>query len=233
MPLYLIINIASISIPLLFSFDKRVHFYRFWKVLFPALLISMVLFISWDVIFTAEGIWGFNEQYHSHIKLLGLPLEEFLFFITVPYASIFSIYVLRSYFPNFRLSAFQARIVSMVLIVALLAIAAFNIRKAYTSLNFLVAALLIGWVWMKNPEILRGFYLHFLVILIPFGIVNGILTGSFIEGEVVWYNDLENLGIRLGTIPVEDVFYGFSLILLNYFLMESFQKRSQPQKKST
>jgi lycopene cyclase domain-containing protein len=233
MPLYLVINIASISIPLLFSFDKRVHFYRFWKVLFPALLISMVLFISWDVIFTAEGIWGFNEQYHSHIKLLGLPLEEFLFFITVPYASIFSIYVLRSYFPKFRLSASQARIVSMVLIVALLAIAAFNIRKAYTSLNFMVAALLIGWVWMKNPEILRGFYVQFLVILIPFGIVNGILTGSFIEGQVVWYNDLENLGIRLGTIPVEDIFYGFSLILLNYFLMEGFQKRSQPEKKST
>jgi lycopene cyclase domain-containing protein len=187
----------------------------------------MVLFISWDVIFTSQGIWGFNEQYHSHIKLLGLPLEEFLFFITVPYASIFTLHVLRSYFPNFRLSTSQARIVSLVLIAALLVIAAVNIRKAYTSLNFLVTALVIGGVLLKNPEILRGFYLRFLVILIPFGIVNGILTGSFIEGQIVWYNDLENLGIRLGTIPVEDVFYGLSLILLNYFLMETFQKRTQ------
>ncbi len=227
MPLYLIINIAAIGIPLLYSFDKRVHFYRSWKVLFPSLLISMVLFIGWDVIFTSQGIWGFNEQYHSHITLLGLPLEEYLFFITVPYASIFTIHVLRSYFPNFRLSTSQARIVSLVLIAALLVIATVNIRKAYTSLNFVVTALVIGWALVKNPEILRGFYLHFLVILIPFGIVNGILTGSFIEGQIVWYNDLENLGIRLGTIPVEDVFYGFSLILLNYFLMETFEKRTR------
>jgi hypothetical protein len=35
MPLYLIINIAAIGIPLLYSFDKRVRFYRSWKVLFP------------------------------------------------------------------------------------------------------------------------------------------------------------------------------------------------------
>jgi len=232
MPLYLIINIAAIGIPLLYSFDKRVHFFRSWKYLFPSLLISMVLFIIWDVIFTSQGIWGFNEQYHSRITFMGLPLEEYLFFITVPYASIFTMYVLRSYFPNFRLSSSRAKMVSLVLMLLLLALAAFNIRKAYTSVNFIIATLVIGWVMLKKPEILRGFYLHFLVILIPFGIVNGILTGSFIDGQIVWYNDAENLGVRLWTIPVEDVFYGFSLILLNYFLMETIRKRSQRKKQN-
>jgi lycopene cyclase domain-containing protein len=58
--------------------------------------------------------------------------------------------------------------------------------------------------------------------LIPFFIVNGILTGSFIEGEVVWYNNNENLGIRILTIPIEDIVYAFnmlysSLILIAYF----------------
>ena len=52
----------------------------------------------------ALGVWGFNERYHAHIILLGLPLEEFLFFITVPYASIFTLQVIESYFPDFRLS---------------------------------------------------------------------------------------------------------------------------------
>jgi lycopene cyclase domain-containing protein len=70
------------------------------------------------------------------------------------------------------------------------------------------------------------FYLAFGVILIPFLLVNSILTGSFIEGEVVWYNDVDTLGIRLGTIPIEDAFYAMLLILMNISLFEWFQDRN-------
>ncbi|MDO7698288.1 MAG: lycopene cyclase domain-containing protein [Schleiferiaceae bacterium] len=55
-------------------------------------------------------------------------------------------------------------------------------------------------------------------MLIPFFITNGVLTGSFIADEVVWYNDAENLGIRLFTIPIEDVSYAFSLLLFNLLI---------------
>ena len=80
---------------------------------------------------------------------------------------------------------------------------------------------------------LPHFYLMYVIILIPFFIVNGILTGTGIEGEVVWYNDQENLGVRMLTIPVEDTFYGFALLLLNAFLMEVFSGRKviQPETK--
>jgi lycopene cyclase domain-containing protein len=64
-------------------------------------------------------------------------------------------------------------------------------------------------------------------MLIPFFIVNGILTGSFIENEVVWYNDFENLGIRLFTIPIEDTVYAFTLILLNLFVMSCLEPRKK------
>ena len=84
MSLYLILNILTLVPPLLLSFDRRVHFYTRWKFFFPAMLISLAIFIIWDVIFTSHGVWGFNEQYHSGWTILGLPLEEYLFFITVP-----------------------------------------------------------------------------------------------------------------------------------------------------
>ena len=61
-------------------------------------------------------------------------------------------------------------------------------------------------------------------MLIPFFIVNGILTGSFIENEVVWYNNTENLNIRLFTIPIEDSVYAFTLILLCLFVMKRKEK---------
>jgi lycopene cyclase domain-containing protein len=62
-------------------------------------------------------------------------------------------------------------------------------------------------------------------MLIPFFIVNGILTGSFIENEVVWYSADEIIGIRLFTIPIEDTVYAFTLILTNLALVEFFEKK--------
>ena len=81
-----------------------------------------------------------------------------------------------------------------------------------------------------TPKLLQHFFLTFLVMLIPFFIVNGILTGSFIDNQVVWYNNAENLGIRMGTIPVEDTIYAYTMILCNLFLTELFVKRFHKQK---
>ena len=61
--------------------------------------------------------------------------------------------------------------------------------------------------------------------LIPFFIVNGVLTGSWIENQVVWYNNAENLGIRMGTIPVEDSIYAYSMILMSLFFFELLSSR--------
>jgi lycopene cyclase domain-containing protein len=230
MSLYLLLNILTLSIPLLLSFDRKVHFYTHWKYFFPAMILVLALFIGWDVIFTHRGVWGFNERYLIGINLFGLPLEEYLFFITVPYASVFTIYVLKEYFPSFRLRGRVVGAVSLLLVSFLLVMAVVCLDRAYTAVNFFFAAGLIGWVYFARRELLSRFYLSYLVILVPFGVVNGVLTGSFIAEPVVWYNDLENLGIRVGTIPVEDIFYGMSLILMNYFLTESFRKRLQPDK---
>jgi len=230
MSLYLIINIITIAIPLLLSFDKRVHYYTYWKALIPSILITMAFFIVWDVIFTEHGIWGFNERYIGQTTILGLPLEEFLFFITVPYASVFIIYVLEHYFPKLRMGKSLTRYFSIILIGFLLLIAIMNLEKAYTAVNFFAAAIVIGLVLAGKPSLLRRFYVSYLVILIPFGLVNGVLTGSFIDEQVVWYNNQENLGIRLATIPVEDVFYGMTLILLSYFLTETLRNRALHRK---
>jgi lycopene cyclase domain-containing protein len=230
MSLYLLLNILIISIPLLLSFDRKVHFHTHWKFFLPAMIITLAAFIGWDVIFTSQGVWGFNERYHIAWTLFGLPLEEYLFFITVPYASVFTIYVLAEYFPGFRLNDRQVFAISLLLMAFLLVMAALHIDRAYTAVNFIFSALLTGWVCFTMRKLLSRFYLSYIVILIPFGAVNGILTGSFIEEQVVWYNDQENLGIRLGTIPFEDIFYGMSLILLNYYLTETFRKISQRRK---
>ncbi|MEC8400048.1 MAG: lycopene cyclase domain-containing protein, partial [Bacteroidota bacterium] len=97
---YLWVNLAVISIPFVASFDKRVAFFQEWKAFWPACLLTMACFIAWDVIFTARGVWGFNSDHLAGIDLLGLPIEEWLFFITVPYACVFTYACFKKYIPK-------------------------------------------------------------------------------------------------------------------------------------
>ena len=68
---------------------------------------------------------------------------------------------------------------------------------------------------------LGRFFLTYLILIVPFFICNGILTGTGLAEPVVLYNNAENLGIRILTLPIEDIFYGMLLILLNTVIYES------------
>ena len=222
--LYLFLDLGSLSIPFLFSFHPKLKFYKYWKSLFLSMILTMLIFIPWDVAFTQNGIWGFNEAYFLENRIFNLPIEEWLFFICIPYACVFTHYSLLYYFPNMKVPVKSARIISYTSIGILLIIGLLNYDKWYTFINFIYAIILIPIVLKLNPELLQKYFVTFLVMLIPFFIVNGILTGSFIENEVVWYNNEENLGIRLFTIPIEDSVYAFTLILTNLALTEYFIK---------
>lgn len=223
--LYLVLNLGSLLIPFIFSFHPKLKFYRYWKALFLSLIITMFVFITWDVIFTNNGIWGFNENYFIGNKILSLPVEEWLFFICIPYACIFTHYALINLIPSLSLQIRTTRILSQILIVLLIILSIINFDKWYTTINFMYAAILLIIVRIFCAEILQSYFLTFLVMLIPFFIVNGILTGSLIENQVVWYNNSENLNIRLFTIPIEDTVYAFSLVLTNLTLTHIFYKK--------
>jgi lycopene cyclase domain-containing protein len=90
-----------------------------------------------------------------------------------------------------------------------------------------LSILLITLKYFGKIKWLAKLVIIYPVLLIPFFIVNGILTGTGLQQPVVWYNNNQNLGIRLLTIPIEDVFYGFELILINVFLYEYFKTRMQ------
>lgn len=227
MSLYLWIDLLSISVPFLVSFHPRIRLYRYWKSLFTAFLITLIPFIIWDVYFTVEGYWGFNEAYLSGIYILHLPIEEWLFFICIPYACVFTHIAILEINPKLILSEKLTNRISMFLFVVFALVLLFNFSKAYTAVDMLFAIVVLGLVKSYSPELLRTFYITFLFMLIPFFIVNGVLTGFGIEEQVVWYNDAENLGIRLMTIPVEDTAYAFSLILLNLFLFLRFSKNKK------
>ncbi len=224
MSLYLILNIASFFIPFLYSFEKRMRYIKRWKVIFPALIITAGFFIIWDIIFTKMGVWSFNPRYHSGISFFGLPIEEWLFFICIPYASIFIHFSFHYFLPNVALTNAVVKKIYLVLLAITIPILVFNYDKCYTFVNLILFVIVLTIAFFKVKNILNTYFITFLIILIPFLIVNGILTGSFIEEPVVWYNNEENLGIRLGTIPIEDVAYAFTMLLMSLILIKTIEK---------
>lgn len=221
---YLLVNLCSVAIPLACSFESKLQFYKKWKALFPALLIPAIFFLIWDSLFTTQGVWGFNPQYLTGIQIYNLPLEEVLFFFCIPYCCVFTYQVLNHFIKQDVLGKY-ARYGATILAYMLVAIAFQYSDLAYTFYTAVFTAifLLLHLVWLKKPYWSRLVFAY-LVILVPFLIVNGILTGTGLEEPVVWYNNEENLGIRFLTIPIEDAIYGFLLIGSNISLFEYFKK---------
>jgi lycopene cyclase domain-containing protein len=212
MSLYLWLNVLSFAGPFLLSFDKKVHFYTHWKTLFPAILVVGAGFISWDIYFTEHGIWGFNPDYLSAITIVNLPIEECLFFFTVPYACVFIYEVMKAYFPKFR-PAQLAYGFSFVFTLTAISLALIFSQNWYTFYALLGAGLLnwiiyFGW----TPKWYPYFVISFIITMIPFLIVNGVLTGAVTPEPVVWYNENHIMGPRIVTIPVEDIFYNFFML---------------------
>lgn len=223
--LYLYILLFSGILPLLWSFERRVAYYKSFTALFSGTFIVGFFFIIWDIHFTEQAYWGFNPTYLSGISAFGLPLGEYLFFIVIPFCSIF-IYRTFNYYRKSPVLVKGRSHISNFLIGFSVVMAVMFYDRMYTVLTFSFLAILIFLVSkVFDSPWLGNFYASYAIILIPFLIVNGLLTGTFIQDQIVWYNDMENMDFRIFTIPFEDAFYGMVLILGIVSLYEYFGKK--------
>jgi lycopene cyclase domain-containing protein len=87
---YAIVLGCTLFFPLVLSFDRKVAVYRHTAALFKSIGIVCIIFWVWDIMATARGHWSFNPQFTVGAEFLGLPLEEWLFFVVVSFVSIFT-----------------------------------------------------------------------------------------------------------------------------------------------
>ena len=173
---YFLILACSLAGPLALSFDKKVAFYKKWKYVFPAMLIPAALYIGWDFCFTSAGVWSFNEKYITGIKLFNLPVEEVLFFFIVPYCCVFIYECIHCYFPGLK-NRPAADIILKILALVLLITGIVFYNKYYTSSTFAGNAVFIAIIYLCRNYFsgfnAPAFLVSWLIILIPFLIVNG------------------------------------------------------------
>jgi lycopene cyclase domain-containing protein len=97
-------------------------------------------------------------------------------------------------------------------------------QRYYTSWTFIFNAVFITAIYFFRNYFktfdATVFLISYCIMLLPFLIVNGFLTAI----PVVLYNDAENLGLRIYTIPFEDTFYGMLLILMTIVIYEKLRE---------
>jgi lycopene cyclase domain-containing protein len=150
-----------------------------------------------------------------------MPIEEYLFFLAIPYACTF-IYEALAYYKTKRIFPDSMKYGIWVLSGLMFASSFFFVHRTYTfSVLFLLGLIFPLCTLILKKENLDRFLQMYLISLIPMFIVNGLLTAL----PVVMYDNTQNLSIRLGTIPVEDFLYSAIMLLMNVTIYEWNKQR--------
>lgn len=232
MSLYLWLNVLVLACPLLGALEPRIKYAQSWLALAPAIGLAGCFFVVWDIHFTAAGVWGFNPEHLLGISWWGLPVEEWLFFICIPFAEVLIYVSVRYFVQRPWLSQATAQRLCVGLGLGLLLLAFTYMDRMYTFYNSLFCGLwLLGQGFWWKGRYLPHFFIAYVWHILPFLLVNGVLTGAITERPIVWYNESMRLPLRIGTIPVEDFVYSLFLFLMTVTFYEFFKHVLSLQKK--
>ncbi|MFD2970141.1 lycopene cyclase domain-containing protein [Sphingobacterium bambusae] len=224
---YLLINFFTIIICFIFSFHPKIKFNRYFWAFLKASSLVAVFFVAWDIWFTAHGVWWFNDRYLLGFRIGGLPIEEILFFICIPFSCVFTYHCLTRFY-DLEWSRRASSLFSITFVLLCVVLAIISWGKIYPFVTFVLTAATLVYLmavakirWLGRASTLYG------VLLIGFFLVNGVLTGTGLEEAVVNYNPDHFWGIRILTVPVEDAVYGYSLFLWNIYFFTLFKKHEE------
>ena len=219
---YLIFNIIVISGPLLFGSFRPFYFLdRLRDALISAGIIA-IPYIIWDALVTGTH-WMFNSQYTLDFRIAHLPIEEWMFFITVPVACLFTWEMILRRSKNAS-TAFGKKLRSLIIILPVISIWFFLSGKEYTGLVFIFITLgiFLDMYFKTNLVLKKQFYVYMVLIIFFTLIFNGYLTWR----PVVLYGESYQMGFRIFTIPIEDFGYGISFLFLVTIVYEKIKNAS-------
>ncbi len=216
MSFYLYLNILIIAFPLIFSLERKwIKFYKKVKPLLVSLVIVGIFYILWDIFATSRGHWSFNPGYVNEMTILGLPIEEVLFFVTVPFSCLFVFESIKYFIRDSKL--FTPKKWILCIIGASIALSSLIFYgQEYTFLAIISVGLTVFLVSIINMNIFssKAYWIYTFLTLILFLIFNYILTST----PVVLYSNYAITGLRITTIPIEDFLFNYSM-LTNYLLV--------------
>ena len=211
MYLYLYINLAIIAFPMVISLErKRVNYYSRMKPVMLSILFVGAAFVAWDALATSRGHWSFNPAYLVGPEMLGLPFEEILFFITVPFSCLFTFEALKYFVRDKRLVQLGRLPVPAGITVALLSLAFTGREYTFLAVLSVGVSVIVAYKLVEDLFSSRLYWLYLAVTLGFFLVFNYLLTSL----PIVEYSSVATSGLRVTTIPIEDFLFNFSMLTL-------------------
>ncbi|RPI37726.1 MAG: lycopene cyclase domain-containing protein [Methanoregulaceae archaeon] len=208
MSTYLLIDFLIIILPLIVSFFPDLSYYKKFPYVLVSIFAGGLFFVSWDIIATLRGDWSFNPEYVMGISFAGLPLEELLFFLFVPYSLLLvyeqAAYILKDRTVPWKQGAGYATGMMLILVSFLFTgknysfIAIFSAGIVFLGMSLFFAGIMVRlafWAYLISGFLLFILFNYFLTSL-----------------PVVIYSPSAVSGVRFLTIPLEDFFYNFTMM---------------------
>lgn len=216
--LYLLFNLFAL-LPLgIYMWQRHREF--FTRRLIWAVLANAFVFIIWDIWATAQGHWMFNHRYILGVTVFGLPIEELLFFITVPISCLGVWHIMARAIQNF--SAYWAKYLSFSLKIfgfCSIAFGFFFASGQYTKVVLCISGAIMYWISVSSNIIGKKAYSFWLLtVYCLFLVSNWFLTAI----PIVTYGTTHIFGLFVITIPIEDFFFNFAMLHGVLLLYETF-----------
>lgn len=217
---YLLIDISIILFPLIFSFEQKLKFYKNLKQVFVSIIVVGIPLLIWDYFANLNRVWSFSNSYTIGFRILGLPIEEILFFVVVPYSMIF-LWETFNYYIKYKPNNIPKSVFAVLALLSIInALINFNLNYTFTIFFYLSIIFFISYIIKFKLFNSVTTIIFFLFSFIPFFAANYILTSL----PIVSYNPNEFSNLRITTIPLEDFFYSF-LLVYSYILIYELAKR--------
>jgi len=85
---YLLVLAACVLVTLPLEIAGGVRVYRRPRALLGTLVPVLVLFGGWDRFAVWQGDWRYSPRFTLGLQVLGLPVEEWLFFLVIPVCAL-------------------------------------------------------------------------------------------------------------------------------------------------
>lgn len=234
---YLIFNLIII-----FSLISANFFYK--KMVFPSLKTSLtaispvaMFFIIWDILVTNDW-WAFNSKHNLGIYFFNLPIEEVMFFFTVPYACL-TLWINLKNNKNINKIKFLQKdfikskdtkifYVATTILFLLFMINALHFGDLDQSREYTLTVLSLLFITFINDYFSNLFLfkkIKFLTLIFIVIILTTIFNGYLTMRPVVTYNQHVKTDLLVYTIPIEDYLYGLILIINIIYIYEKLNKK--------